>query len=545
MTRLYCSLLLLTLALAPLLTACGPKKGRTLSGVEVGERVEAPEPARPGYDTQAVGEPVVAAHTEAATALRRGVERASADTAMPLTGDARLGTLASWVAAKLGEGGRPPPHDVTDFFAHHLGLVEPVPHLLILGNPQASALEAGVADSVRQFLARQRYTHWGGSVVERDGLLLAVVVLSLRALTMEPLRREQERGALVLKGELAEGYHQPTFAITLPSGETERIPAGSGRAFQMNLPANAPGVYRVEVLAVGPQGDTVVANFPLYVDVDAPDSIVLEADSGPGEASGDEAVAESLFAAINEMRAQNGVPPLERASRLDDVARGHSLDMRDHGFVGHQSPTTGGAAQRVAAAQVRTGLVLENIGRGYGAAEIHRGLVASPGHRANLLNPDVTHVGLGVVSETEGDRSAFLATEVFVRMNRRQDLAGAPEQLVAMINQGREARGARAVEADPNLTEAAQEAARAFFADASKSQQDVIDDASAGLRRFSIQFSRVGGLMTVVDTISEAGRLEPTFDPQVGSMGIGVAQGSRPDTAPNSIAVVILLGWSR
>ena len=524
--------------------ACGPKESRTLGGVELGTRVSAPAPSAPRYATESVAGPVVG-EAEIASAVRRGVDQAQGVAGVSMEGDGRLGTLASWVSAHLGEGGRPPPHDVTDFFARHLGLVEPVPHILVLGNPTPEGLEAGVADSVRQFLARQSYDHWGASVAERDGLFLTVIALGRRALRLTPIEREQEVGNVRLEGELAEGLSRPTLVITHPDGRSERLPAGSSRTFQVNLPMRVEGAYRIELLALGSGGDTVVANFPLYVGVDAPEAVVLEGDASPGEAGNDDAVEAALLEEINEERAEAGVPPVSRMPQLDEVARAHGVDMRDNGFVGHASPTTGGAAQRVAAAGVRTGLVLENIGRGYGASEIHRGLVASPGHRANLLNPDVTHVGLGVVSEPEGDRRAFLATQVFVRMNRAQDLPGAAERLVAMINRGREARGAAAVAIDPNLMEAAQGAASSYFANPQQSQQDSVDEASAGLRRFAIAFSRVGGLMTVVSDISEASRLEPTFDPEVAYVGVGIAQGTRPDAPPNSLAVVILLAWPR
>lgn len=532
------------LALA-LLIGCGPKGGDTLSGVEVGETVEAPGPAESMYRTEPSAGAFVAGPADAAAAVERGVVSGSSAATDPLVGDARLATLASWVAAKLGDGGRPPPHDVTDFFARHLGLVEAVPHLLVLGNPTVEGLESGVRDSVRQFLARQRYSHWGASVAERDGLNLVVVALSRRGLTMTPLAREQGSGPLRLQGSLVEGLSRPTFVITRPDGGTDRIPAGSGPSFQMNLPASASGAYRVELLAKGTEGDTVVANFPIYVGVDAPTEIVLAGDAGPGEAGDDDAVEAALLEAINRERAEAGAPPVARMDSLDEVARLHSVDMRDNQFVGHASPTTGGAAERTAQAGIQTGLVLENIGRGYGAAEIHRGLMGSPGHRANLLNPDVTHVGLGVVNEAEGDRRAFLATEVFVRMNRAQDLNDAPSRLVAMINEGRHARGAPELEADPNLMEAAGEAAQAYFSNPDQTRQDTVDDASAGLREFAIAFSRVGGLMTVVNTIGEASRLEPTFDPEIAYIGIGIAQGTRPDTPPNSVAVVILLAWPR
>ena len=132
-----------------------------------------------------------------------------------------------------------------------------------------------------------------------------------------------------------------------------------------------------------------------------------------------------------------------------------------------------------------------------------------------------------------------------VRMAERVDLAGAPSTIVDLINRSRSARGAPPVEIQDHLSEAAQNAATEFFADPGLSQQDTVDDASASLRRFAIAYRRLGGVMAIVADVSEAGALEPTLDPDVRHVGIGVAQGTRPDTGPNAIAVVIILAWPR
>jgi uncharacterized protein YkwD len=219
--------------------------------------------------------------------------------------------------------------------------------------------------------------------------------------------------------------------------------------------------------------------------------------------------------------------------------------MVDSGFVGHTSPTTGDAPARVHGAGYRSGLVLENIGRGYSPGEIHRGLLASPGHRANIMNPDVTHVGVGVVAEPEGQRTAYVATEVFIRMARQIDTSTAPGELLEAINRARRARRVSPLEGDDNLAEAAQNAAEEYMRDADLTQQDVVDDASGSLRRFGLAWSRVGGVMAVVTTVDEAAQLEPAFEAEARFVGIGVAQGTRPDHPPNSIAVVILLAWPR
>ncbi len=510
-----------------------------------GETIEAPAPSAERYVTEAIADGAVVGGGNA-SAVEAGVRRAASEAQLTLAGDARLGLLAAWTAERLGEGGEPPPHEVVEFFTRHLGLVEPVPHILVLGQPDPSALEASIHDSVAQFLARQPYDHYGAAVVLREGLTLAVVTLSTRAVELTPVARHQPAGSPVrVRGRLLGALERPTFAVTQPSGEVTRLAGGAGPAFDVSVPTTAPGVYRVELLAQGARGDTVVANFPLYVGVDVPTSVTLPAAGAAASSGNVEDVEAQLFALLNDARRAQGRPPLERDEAIAQVARAHSRDMVEHGFVGHTSPTTGSAADRVQRAGLRSGLVLENIGRGYSAAELHRGLLESPGHRANLVNPDVTHVGLGVVAEPEGARTAFVATEIFLKMAHEIDLAAAPAELLALLNRAREARGSRALETDPNLSRAASEAAAHFFSDPQATQQDVVDDASASLRRFSIQFRRIGGLMAVVTDLSEAGTLEPALDREVRYVGLGVAQGTRADTGPNAISVVIMLGWGR
>ncbi|HJL04519.1 MAG TPA: CAP domain-containing protein [Polyangiaceae bacterium LLY-WYZ-15_(1-7)] len=532
---------------AAALTACGGGgPGPAHGGDGEVERVRAPAPGVSHYRTTAEGD-AVRGPSEPKAAVQRGVDAAAEEAGQSLAGDDRLGLLAEWIGERLGAGGAPPPHEVVEFFARHLGLVEPVPHLLVLGQPDPLALERGVADAVRRFLARQPYNRYGAAVVERGGLNVAVVVLSTRFVELEPIPRRLDVGAEVrLSGRLLGAFARPQLAIARPSGDVERLALGAGPALAQSVPMAERGAHRVEILAQGPRGDTVVANFPVWVGEDPPEEVVLERGGEDVDASGSvEEVHRALLRRINDTRVRRGLQPVVEHPGLDEVALAHSEDMLENEFVGHTSPTTGDAPDRVREAGYRSGLILENIGRGYSANEIHEGLMGSPGHRANILNRDVTHVGIGVVGEPEGSRQAFLATQVFIRMNRQIDLAAARERLLRKINEGREARGAEPLEADENLEGAASEAATSYFAIPEQSQQDTVDEASSGLRRFSMMFSRVGGLMAVVGDVDEAARLEPTFDPEVRYVGIGLAQGDRPDAPPNSIAVVIMLGWAR
>jgi uncharacterized protein YkwD len=521
--------------------ACGSTPGDRATLGDGNREVEAPGESAATYETTASG---IAVLGPEADAVRQGIERAAQMNSMPLEGDPRLATLAEWVAERLGPDGEPPPNEVVEFFARHLGLVEPVPHIMVLGQP-SDGLTDGVASSVGQFMQRQTYNRYGAAVVERDRLVVAVVMLSWRWLELEGVPRRVEGGtALTMRGRLLGDHRNPTVVVAPPDGAVRRLPAGSGPEFDVRVPTEASGIYQVELVGRGEHGDTVIANFPVFVGRDIPRTVRLDA---VGESNGQDvdSIRRELLDMLNETRREAGLTPLTEHAGLRDVALAHSNDMAEHDYIGHTSPRTGTAADRVRSASMTSGLVLENIGRGYSAREIHRGLLESPGHRANLVNPDVSHVGIGVVAQPEGSRSAFIVTQVFVRMSERVDLSGAPQELVGLINRARSARGARPLEPQDHLSTAAQNAAEEFFRNPELSQQDAVDDASASLRRFAIAYRRLGGVMAIVATVDEAGALEPTLDPDVRHVGIGVAQGTRPDTGPNAIAVVIILAWPR
>ncbi|MBX3275585.1 MAG: CAP domain-containing protein [Sandaracinaceae bacterium] len=531
------------MVLAVLLAAsCGGSSTRpTLEGARRAQ-VDAPEPTAPAYATQSPAGPAVEG-TLGAAEVRAGVEAAASAHDMPLEPDPRLARLATWIADRLGPSGEPPENEVVEFFTRHLGLVEPGPHIMVLGQPH-DVLRGGVERSVGQFMNRQTYNRWGAAVVERANLLVAVVLLSWRWAELAPIARQIEPGAtLEVRGRLLGEHRNPVVVVQRPDGTVRRLPAGSGPELDVRVPTEGAGVYRVELLGRGPHGDTVIANFPVYAGEAPPSSVAL---SGPdGGARDVDGVRRELYGLIDATRRAAGLSALAPDPRLETVAEAHSRDMVQHDFIGHTSPRTGSALDRVRGASLASGLVLENIGRGYSAEEIHRGLLESPGHRANLVNPDVTHVGIGIVAQPEGTRSALIVTQVFVRMQGRVDVSAAPRELLAQINAARSARGAPPAELEDNLARAAGDAARRFFDEPDLSQQDAVDDASASLRRFAIAYRRIGGVMAVVGDVREAGALEPTLDAGVRFLGIGVAQGTRPDTGPNAIAVVIVMAWPR
>lgn len=125
---------------------------------------------------------------------------------------------------------------------------------------------------------------------------------------------------------------------------------------------------------------------------------------GDGEAA--------MLARINALRAQAGAPTLERDEGLDAAARAHSIDMASHRQLVHVSPRTGDPNARAREAGVSAERIAQNIARHATTAGALDSIVASAPHRAQLLDPSFTHVGLASVASAEG----MYVTQVLARL---------------------------------------------------------------------------------------------------------------------------------
>ena len=136
---------------------------------------------------------------------------------------------------------------------------------------------------------------------------------------------------------------------------------------------------------------------------------------------------ETLMAAINAERTRLGLSTLTFDPLLAVTARTHCQEMCRLDYFEHESPTT---TQRTpmdrylsslrtwGEGEPHTALVGENIffcsvtNAAYNVAYAHQSLMASPGHRANILNPEFTKVGVGLYRDAQG---RFWVTEMFLR----------------------------------------------------------------------------------------------------------------------------------
>lgn len=100
---------------------------------------------------------------------------------------------------------------------------------------------------------------------------------------------------------------------------------------------------------------------------------------------------------INESRVEFGLKPLTYDKGLTDQARKHSQDMIDNHYFSHIGSDGSQPYNRMQAAGYKEQMYAENIAYGqYSSIYAHEGLMNSLGHRKNILNKKLTHVGVGV-----------------------------------------------------------------------------------------------------------------------------------------------------
>lgn len=103
---------------------------------------------------------------------------------------------------------------------------------------------------------------------------------------------------------------------------------------------------------------------------------------------------------VNEHRRANGLHELSYDWELSRVARIKSQDMKDGGYFAHNSPTYGTPFQMMKNFGIKYKSAAENIAKGYSTPKmVVDGWMNSSGHRANILNPSFTRIGVGYVSD--------------------------------------------------------------------------------------------------------------------------------------------------
>ncbi len=538
--------------LSAILCACTPDPSSS--------RPPGPTRAGRGHVSELQGE----ARPEAEAALRYGEDRPYALNVVEaaivevllsgaereLSYDPSLSALARDLARVSPSRYDMPPSLVDALMAWH-GVIDPPPALLVV-ELEAShgchlalepvceeAVEALRTEALRTVLERAGA---GGAPRWRVGVGVApvssgastrmVVALVERRIVLEPIPVVvPAAGSVQIEGRLLGGRVDPRLERVDPHGKWSRVPAviGDDGSIEAELRCDAgSGVYQVEVLADGEHGPEVVANFRVFCGVDRPSKIAFHYERLGLEVTVADIVREN-FDRLNEAREARGLALLRWDDRAAQVAQAHSADMESAGFVGHVSPTTGDASARFDRAGIVGGVVRENVGRGYGPNGIHESLMNSPGHRANMLAEDVTHVGIGVVfgepvgTASEAPRPVFLTQNFYAKPG-----ALAPARPRAELRQLVEAARAEAGLSAPRwhrgLGKLAQRRAEAAAGVGPAVSDEDVQDQLRALDMDSLEQHQVSGQFSAFADLELWTELDPGA-----SLGLGVveAQGGR------------------
>jgi uncharacterized protein YkwD len=338
----------------------GDEREVTLSGVER----DAAAALRQGAAAPAISPALV----RAARALAR---RAAAGEASPLA--------PRYVRAALADA----------------GAYDPAP-LARIASGAAARLPALLADP-----ADAGATHVGVGAAVAGESTFVVALTARRSASIVPFPRRVPAGsAHRLRGRLTT-LSGARVVLTSPSGVARQIAASPGATFDATIRFEEAGSYVVEVVGAGPRGPEVAALLPVLAG-GGPEAPTV-APHAPSPDPHDLAAAEErVIAALNALRARQGLAPVAASPALRAIARRHSADMAAHGEVAHVLPGTGDLAARLRRGGVGYRRAVENVARAATGLEAHEVAAESPAHRANMLDPAVKLAGVGIARTRAG-----------------------------------------------------------------------------------------------------------------------------------------------
>ena len=117
-----------------------------------------------------------------------------------------------------------------------------------------------------------------------------------------------------------------------------------------------------------------------------------------------------MFALVNKERVEFGAKPLVWNENLAKIGRNHSKDMFKRGYFSHFSPEGKDVGNRLDEAGIDYTAAGENLALAPTVSRAHTGLINSPGHRRNILDPSFGEIGIGVV---DGGVYGKMFTQVF------------------------------------------------------------------------------------------------------------------------------------
>ncbi|MEE8410774.1 MAG: CAP domain-containing protein [Myxococcota bacterium] len=293
-----------------------------------------------------------------------------------------------------------------------------------LSLPPGTNLHRALRQQLTAEIADLDINRAGVAVGNRGHDRVVLVLFSRRMVSLLPVRSRVTRQADVriagfVRGVALPGETRLTLVVQRPDGSIDRTQLElHGHNFAHALPVGRRrGIVRAELLLDRGRGPEIAAVFPIGVDASPHEQVPSASAVGPApEPVGEDETEAALVALILGSRAAQGLPLPAQSARLVDAARGHARDMHDHEFFAHVSPTTGDVTDRLREGGVPYARALENIAIASSAEAAFQQWMVSPAHRANLLDPEVDTLGVGVEIRPTDNGAKVYAVAVLARL---------------------------------------------------------------------------------------------------------------------------------
>jgi len=160
----------------------------------------------------------------------------------------------------------------------------------------------------------------------------------------------------------------------------------------------------------------------------------------------DSAQAErQIFDQLNQEREKIGLRKLQWDDHVADAAREHTKELAENEKLTHQFLGEATVPDRIGSTGARFTRSAENVARTEFLEDVHLALMNSPGHRANMMNPEYNAVGIGVIEH----KGLLYVTQDFVLLVPVYSEIQFRDSLAEAFNRERKSRGLGVITARP------------------------------------------------------------------------------------------------
>lgn len=277
-------------------------------------------------------------------------------------------------AARAALAAEAPTPDAQRARTEAAGMFAPTVHTVVLPSADPAAITAAVERARHPALLPR-------CAIATDGTRVAVAI----APRVVEVLTSHAHGATTIRAALPQAVTDARLAATDRDGAVTVLPFDATGSVLLPVRLSPATLQVIATLGDGP--------VPLATWHPAPVAPT------PAETLTD---GRDLLAAINRERARLGAPALRRDPLLDRVAVAHARNLAGRGVLAHRPTPEDGPVERLQRARVGAERVAENLARAQTLTDAHARWMASPSHRANVLDPALDTLGLGVATR-EGE----------------------------------------------------------------------------------------------------------------------------------------------